>query len=312
MARINKEEYEILKDLDSKWNWIARDEMGVLDCYMKKPKKYKLILKFWSDNISPPKYIDGSNFQFIQWEDEKPYNIQELIDEYESEYHIENAKIVNIDVSKLTPWTPNPLDFESEETEVKKDKKWFVDKWTEERNGTDVHDPMYHFINEFIKDIKQLDEPEVLSREWIAKNSTLGQFATNEVIYFDKFVKADKLKNLLVPKHEELESKIQELIETYEQEDGQYSNPENAWIAGFIGDLENLVEEEQKYYVINNDQRVMLVRMMDGKTITEADPFKLEDMYEVEKKSHRLTEQEIKDYDERYWAFAVKVEEMEE
>lgn len=49
--------------------------------------------------------------------------------------------------------------------------------------------------------------------------------------------------------------------------------------------------------------------MMDGKTITKADPFKLEDMYEVEKKSHRLTEQEIKDYDERYWPFAKEVTE---
>ena len=50
-------------------------------------------------------------------------------------------------------------------TEVKKDKKWFVDKWTKERNKTDVHDPMYHFINEFIADVNQLDEPEVLSQE---------------------------------------------------------------------------------------------------------------------------------------------------
>ena len=71
------------------------------------------------------------------------------------------------------------------------------------------------------------------------------------------------------------------------------------------------VEAEQEYYVMNNDQRMMLVRMMDGKTITEADPFKLEDMYEAEKKSHRLTEQEIKDYDERYFAFAKPVEEVE-
>ena len=79
-----------------------------------------------------------------------------------------------------------------------------------------------------------------------------------------------------------------------------------AWLYGYT------VEEEPKYYVVNNDNRMMLVRMMDGKTITEADPFKLEDMYEVEKKAHRLTEKEIKDYDHRYWAFAVSVEEMEE
>lgn len=79
-----------------------------------------------------------------------------------------------------------------------------------------------------------------------------------------------------------------------------------AWLDGYT------VEEEQKYYVMNNDNRVMLVRMMDGKTITEADPFKLEDMYEGEKESHRLTEQEIKDYDPRYWAFAKPVEEVQD
>ena len=71
-------------------------------------------------------------------------------------------------------------------------------------------------------------------------------------------------------------------------------------------------QEEQKYYVINNDHRMMLVRMMDGNTITEADPFPFGELYDGEKKSHRLTEQEIKDYDERYFAFAVKVEELEE
>lgn len=68
------------------------------------------------------------------------------------------------------------------------------------------------------------------------------------------------------------------------------------------------VKTEPKYYVMNNDNRMMLVRKMDGKTITEADPFKIEDMYEAEKESHRLTEQEIKDYDKRYWAFAERVE----
>ena len=45
---------------------------------------------------------------------------------------------------------------------MKKDKKWFVDKWTKERDRTDNHTPMYYFINEFIADVNQIDEPEVL------------------------------------------------------------------------------------------------------------------------------------------------------
>lgn len=48
---------------------------------------------------------------------------------------------------------------------MKKNKKWFIDKWTKERDKTDIHDPMYHFINEFIADVNQLDEPEELSME---------------------------------------------------------------------------------------------------------------------------------------------------
>ena len=76
---------------------------------------------------------------------------------------------------------------------MKKDKKWFVDKWTKERNKTDVHDPMYHFINEFITDVNQLDEPEALSQEWIDEHA-IGDW--NEYVY------AEDLQNLLVPKQE--------------------------------------------------------------------------------------------------------------
>ena len=53
---------------------------------------------------------------------------------------------------------------------MKKDKKWFINKWTKERDKTDVHDPMYHFINEFITDVRLLDEPEVSAKDSIDKN----------------------------------------------------------------------------------------------------------------------------------------------
>lgn len=96
----------------------------------------------------------------------------------------------------------------------------------------------------------------------------------------------------------------------YDNDEDTNNKREFSLVLAHIYDYE--VEMEQKYYVVNNDNRMMLVRMMDGKTITEADPFKLEDMYEAEKKSHRLTEQEIKDYDPRYWAFRKPVEELEE
>ncbi len=55
------------------------------------------------------------------------------------------------------------------------------------------------------------------------------------------------------PKQEELEVKIQELIEAYKQEDGQYSNPENYWIDEFISNLESLLEKEPMWVVRYED-----------------------------------------------------------
>lgn len=174
MAKINKEEYEILKkDLKEGYKWIARDKSGSL--YTHEDKVVKATESWLSRRFKP---LDSSNlFQFIQWEDGVPHSIAELIEECEG------------NLIKFTPWTPNPLDFnESEETEVKKDKKWLVDKWTKERNETDVYDPMYQFTSEFIADVNQLDEPEE------------GTMDDED----ETFVSSYDLQNLLVPKQEVL------------------------------------------------------------------------------------------------------------
>ena len=92
--------------------------------------------------------------------------------------------------------------------------------------------------------IDELDEPEVLSHKWISDHIIFNEKEDAEYIY------ADKLQNLLVPKQEELETKIQELIESYKQEEDAYSNPENGWISGFIEDLKNLVEKEPLYHAL--------------------------------------------------------------
>ena len=185
---------------------------------------------------------------------------------------------------------------EKGETEVKRDKEWAtgeVDRYLSYEGVNEARNALV-----FAKGlINQLEEPEVLSQElpvipqWVADNiedkKRVGVLLSVAIAGFPEF----KLqKELNIDEHE--------CNEIYAR----------AWLDGYTVEE----EEEQKYYVMNNDDRMMLVRMMDGKTITEADPFKLEDMYEVEKKSHRLTEQEIKDYDERYWAFRKPVEEVEE
>ena len=80
MPKINKEEYEVLKDLDDRWKWIARDELrNSVYVFYKKPNKYST---YWEDEDMIYEQIDENLFQFIKWEDDEPYNIQELIEEY--------------------------------------------------------------------------------------------------------------------------------------------------------------------------------------------------------------------------------------
>ena len=157
--------------------------------------------------------------------------------------------------------------------------------------------------------LEDLDEPETLSEDWIQEHSyNVHLLGTPDVTTVA--VPREDLQNLLVPKQEELESKIKVLIEAYKQEEGAYSNPENGWIGGFIEDLKILVEEEQKYYVLDSEEIPLLERVNNQtcKTTTGLS------IYEDGRDNSRfeLTEQEIKDYDERFWPFAVKVEELEE
>jgi len=125
MPKINQEEYEILKEIRRNgYEEIRRNSMG------------DIAVRVVGEKVTSHQYLTEHNDKFKFLEATGDYwSIAELIEEYESE-----------------------------ETEVKKDKRWFVDKWTKERNKTDIHDPMYHFINEFIADVNQLDEPETLSQ----------------------------------------------------------------------------------------------------------------------------------------------------
>ena len=85
MAKINQEEYELLKELDDKWKWIARDEDDKLRIHGVDTSKR--LYRGLTGNTS-------HLIQFIQWEDEEPYSIQELIDEYlDDEYGYFNMKL---------------------------------------------------------------------------------------------------------------------------------------------------------------------------------------------------------------------------
>lgn len=119
MAKINREEYEVLKEaISDGYEWIARDSHNPLCVHRHKPiKQDHWIQQYWGNPGNGYKEIDDDLFQFIQWEDDEPYSIAELIEEYEySADHV--SHVVNERVKALgKAWS------ESEETEVKKKKK---------------------------------------------------------------------------------------------------------------------------------------------------------------------------------------------
>ena len=70
-----------------------------------------------------------------------------------------------------------------------------------------------------------------------------------------------------------------------------------AWLDGYT------VEEEQRYYVIDKEDNILLIRGYGG--VGKANNLKITNSGGG---ALKLTEQEIKDYDERYMAFAIPVE----
>lgn len=79
-VELTEAERVILENVDKGFKWIARDPLGVLNLYPKKPYKNKEMLK-WSGNILFAYLSPFSNlFQFIRWEDAEPYEIAKLLE----------------------------------------------------------------------------------------------------------------------------------------------------------------------------------------------------------------------------------------
>lgn len=75
---LTEDERVILRNLDKNWKWIARDEDNELYIFETKPCKESY---FWSSedgNWQINCYFTNL-FQFIKWEDDEPYNIEELL-----------------------------------------------------------------------------------------------------------------------------------------------------------------------------------------------------------------------------------------
>lgn len=174
--------------------------------------------------------------------------------------------------------------------------------------------------------INQLDEPEVLSQEWIDEHIDYADVGGDTSVYTCR-----RLKSLLVPKQElpVIPKYVADFIKVRKYTDAyslQYifriamerseakqlkkeydwirQNDETfarAWLDGYE------VEEEPKYYV-NLDMAAYVAKWnVNDEVDIHTDAVAISDNYEF-----YLTEQEIKNYDERFWAFAEPVEEAEE
>ena len=75
--KLTEDEKVILRNVPKQYKWIARDIDGCLYVYESKPKKG---ITMWESDGLPMIPFDHL-FQFIQWEDEEPYSIEELLGE---------------------------------------------------------------------------------------------------------------------------------------------------------------------------------------------------------------------------------------
>ena len=85
--RLSHDEYIILKNVDKDFGWLARNKDSLLIVTSKKPHKKEE--EWYSYNRVLLFILFQHLFQFVKWDDEEPYNIQELLDEYEK-YHNDN------------------------------------------------------------------------------------------------------------------------------------------------------------------------------------------------------------------------------
>ena len=76
--KLTEDEKAILKVLlKEKYKWIARDKNGCLYVYASKPEK---VITIWEGSGLPMMPFNHL-FQFIKWEDEEPYLIEDLLGE---------------------------------------------------------------------------------------------------------------------------------------------------------------------------------------------------------------------------------------
>lgn len=79
-VKLTDAERTILENIDSRWRWIARDKDDELAIGEDKPLKAGGMWFIDADDLSSLSAFDHL-FDFINWNDEEAYNIQELLEE---------------------------------------------------------------------------------------------------------------------------------------------------------------------------------------------------------------------------------------
>ena len=73
--QLTEDEKVILRNLPKEYKWIARDSSGMVYIFIEKPEKGQAIWYGFGQPMIPFYHL----FQFIQWEDEEPCSIEELL-----------------------------------------------------------------------------------------------------------------------------------------------------------------------------------------------------------------------------------------
>ncbi|MFO7175399.1 DUF1642 domain-containing protein [Enterococcus faecium] len=189
-------------------------------------------------------------------------------------------------------------------------KQELIDKYTAEISRLRPYCPNRHLISEQLKyglykeileDLKQLDEPQksVVPKfvaEWIEKlRKQIVPYHFESGARFMMFIGRDfhHKKGLIL---------INEEIRQWLEKDGNEVILSNAIDCGYE------VEKEPLYrVVINNRYLAKMSNFSDVVILVSED-----EISECATESYELTEKQIKAIDERYWAFAVPVEEVGE
>ena len=73
--KLTEDEKAILRNVPKEYKWIARDLSGMVYIFIERPEKGQAIWYGCGQPMIPFYHL----FQFIKWEDEEPYSIEELL-----------------------------------------------------------------------------------------------------------------------------------------------------------------------------------------------------------------------------------------